>query len=124
MEESQLPSSNVALESKLGAVLSVHPHSLVPPQTSAQSFSQSFVGSSSQIPQLSSTELPLTTPLQSKSLDSPIVSSVSQHIVIKANRNGNVDIFFIRKFNLFSFDKSLFLFTNSVNADLSVETFG
>ena len=48
MEVSQLPSSNVAFELKLIAVLSVQPHILLPPQTSAQSFSQSFVGSSSQ----------------------------------------------------------------------------
>ena len=72
MEVSQLPSSNVAFELKLIAVLSVQPHILLPPQTSAQSFSQSFEGSSSQTPHLSSYEFPFLIPAQSR-LDSLVV---------------------------------------------------
>ena len=75
MEVSQLPSSNVAFELKLTAVLSVQPHILLPPQTSAQSFSQSFVGSSSQTPQLSSKELPSTIPAQSILESFPVILS-------------------------------------------------
>ena len=77
----------------------MHPHILFPPHTSAQSFSQSFVGSSSQTPQLSSKELPLTTPLQSKPLSFPVTFSDSQLKIIKVNKNSDFDITCIWKIN-------------------------